>query len=105
MESKPVTVVAALYIHPGKEAEFERFESTAARIRRRYGGAVTRRIRCAPGADQSAPYEIHILDFPDAASLANYRNDAELGAMADLRMSAIRQTTVWSGTDLPPFVK
>jgi antibiotic biosynthesis monooxygenase (ABM) superfamily enzyme len=101
MDSKPLIIVAALYVHPGMEAEFERFESAAARIMRRYGGAITRRIRCAPGTDQSTPYEIHILDFPDAAAFASYRNDAELGAMAELRTSAIRQTTVWSGANLP----
>jgi antibiotic biosynthesis monooxygenase (ABM) superfamily enzyme len=103
MESMQLTMVAALYINPGKEADFERFELAAAGIMRRYGGAITRRIRCAKGADQSAPYEIHILDFPDAAAFASYRNDAELGAMAELRTSAIRQTTVWSGVDLPPY--
>jgi uncharacterized protein (DUF1330 family) len=103
MESKPLTVVAALYINPDKEAEFERFESAAARIMRRHGGAITRRIRCAQGADQSAPYEVHVIDFPDAAAFSSYRNDAELGAMAELRTSAIRQTTVWSGADLPPY--
>jgi uncharacterized protein (DUF1330 family) len=103
MESKRVTIVAALYINPGKEDEFERFESAAARIMRRYGGAITRRIRSEPGADRSAPYEIHVLDFPDAAAFANYRNDAELAAMAELRTSAIRQTRVWIGSDLPPF--
>ncbi len=102
MESKPLTMVAALYIYPGTEAEFERFESAAASIMGRHGGAITRRIRCAPGADASAPYEIHILDFPDAAAFASYRNDAELGAIAELRTSTIRQTTVWSGVDLPP---
>jgi antibiotic biosynthesis monooxygenase (ABM) superfamily enzyme len=101
MESKAVTMVAALYINPGKEAEFERFESAAAKIMRRHGGAITRRIRCAPSTDQSAPYEIHILDFPDAAAFASYRSDAELAAMAELRTSAIRQTTVWIGADLP----
>jgi antibiotic biosynthesis monooxygenase (ABM) superfamily enzyme len=103
MESKGETVLAALYIHPGKEAEFERFESAAALIMRRYGGAITRRIRCAPAADQSGPYEIHMLDFPDAAAFASYRADPELASMAELRASAIRQTTVWIGTDLPPF--
>ena len=103
MESKPLTVVAVLYINPGMEAEFERFESGAARIMRRYGGAITRRIRCAQSTDQLTPYEIHILEFCDAAAFAGYRNDAELGAMAELRTSAIRQTTVWSGADLPPY--
>ncbi len=103
VESKPLIVVAALCINPGKEAEFERFESAAARLMRRYGGAITRCIRCAPGADLSAPYEIHILEFPDAAAFANYRKDAELAAMAELRTSAIRQTTVWSGVDMPPY--
>jgi uncharacterized protein (DUF1330 family) len=105
MEAKPLIIVASLYIHPGMEAEFERFESAAVRIMRRHGGAITRRMRSVAGVDQSPPYEIHILDFPNAAAFASYRNDAELAALAELRTSAIRQTTVWSGTELPPFAK
>jgi len=99
-----LTLVAALYIHEGHEAEFEQFESAAARIMQRYGGAIDRRIGIAPrAAGENLPHEVHILSFPDEASLHSYRTDPELLGLADLRSRAIRETVVWMGTDLPKF--
>ena len=41
--------------------------------------------------------------FPDQQSFDRYRADADLKALAELRASAIRQTIVWVGKDLPAF--
>ena len=98
-----VTLVAALYIHPGHEAEFDQFETAAARIMRRHGGAIDRRIRITRAAGDNLPHEVHIVTFPDDASLQRYRADPELQGLAELRTSAIRETVVWMGADLPPF--
>jgi uncharacterized protein (DUF1330 family) len=102
MESK-LTLVVALYLYPGRTAEFEQFESAAAAIMSRYGGAIERRIGFAPDAAGETPHEVHVVTFPDNASLERYRRDAGLLALADLRASAIRKTIVWNGADLPPF--
>jgi uncharacterized protein (DUF1330 family) len=101
MESK-LTLVVALYIHPGRATEFERFESAAAEIMKRHGVAIERRIAFTPAAADT-PHEVHVVSFPDAAAFARYRADAELQALADLRDRAIRKTVVWTGADLPPF--
>ena len=98
-----VTLVAALYIHPGREAEFDRFETAAARIMRRHGGALDRRIRIARAAGDNLPHEVHIVSFPDDASLQRYRTDPDLQGLAELRTSAIRETVVWMGSDLREF--
>ena len=98
-------IVAALFIHPGHEAEFERFESAAASIMRRYGGRIERRIGCTASANAEQPHEVHIVAFPDEASFARYRADADLQALADLRTGAIRHTTVWMGKELSSFVE
>ena len=50
MENKLI-IVAALFIHPGREAEFEQFETAAESIMRRYGGRIERRIGFAASAD------------------------------------------------------
>jgi uncharacterized protein (DUF1330 family) len=95
-----LVLVVALYIHDGREAEFEQFESAAARIMKRYGGGIERRIRCAPSADATQPYEVHIVMFPDAQAFEQYRADEELRGLADLRGRAIRETRVWTGRDV-----
>jgi antibiotic biosynthesis monooxygenase (ABM) superfamily enzyme len=100
-----VTIVAALFIHPGREAEFEQFESAAESIMRRYGGRLERRIGFPVSTDQSQPHEVHLVTFPDQASFEGYRADADLQALGELRTRAIRQTTAWVGSDLSSFIK
>ncbi len=96
-----LTLVVSLFIHPGREAEFEQFESAARAIMRRYGGRIERRIGCTPQAGRNQPHEVHIVTFPDEHSFDRYRSDADLNALADLRARAIRETMVWRGADLP----
>ena len=104
MGSNRLTLVVSLYLHPGRESEFEQFESAAAQIMRRYGGTVERRIGVATGADESLPYEVHVVSFPDELSFQEYRNDSDLQALADLRSRAIRETTIWFGAERPGFL-
>jgi uncharacterized protein (DUF1330 family) len=102
MELK-LTVVVTLYVHPGRAAEFEQFESAAVAIMSRHGGTIARRIGLMTDADGDTPHEVHVVTFPDGASFERYRADPELEALADLRARAIWKTVVWTGTDLPPF--
>ncbi len=97
-----VTIVATLYIHPGREAEFKQFETAAESIMRRYGGRLERRIGFPTGLDQ--PHEVHLVTFPNQQAFEKYRADADLQALADLRGRAIRQTTAWIGSDLDSFI-
>lgn len=98
-------LVVALFVNPGHEAEFEQFESAAAMIMRRHGGAVERRIRCMPHVGDNPPHEVHIVVFPDEQSFERYRNDPDLRTLADLRTRAIRQTMIWRGADVAAFGK
>ena len=100
-----IVLVAALYIHLGREAEFEQFETAAASIMKRYGGAIERRIGFDSKNDSSLPHEVHIVAFPDSESFERYRADSDLASLADLRARAIRQTIVWPGTELPLLAK
>jgi len=98
-------IVASLFIHSGREAEFEQFESAAESIMHRYGGRIERRIGFPAGADLNQPHEVHIVTFPDQQSYARYRADTDLQALAELRARAIRHTTVWIGSALSSFIK
>jgi uncharacterized protein (DUF1330 family) len=100
-----VSIVAALFIHPGHEAEFEQFETAAESIMRRHGGSIERRIGFAASTDPAQPHEVHFVTFPDRQSYDRYRTDPELQALAELRARAIRQTTAWVGSDLNSFIK
>ena len=95
-----LTLIVMLFIHAGHEADFEEFESSAAEIMRRHGGAIERRIRCAGRPDSGEPYEVHIVTFPDHQALDRYRKDPELARLAELRAKAIHHTVVWQGLDL-----
>ena len=109
--SSPVTLVALLYLHAGRRAEYERFESAASRVMRRHGGRIERRIELSgdaappPAAGPIPPDEVHIVTFPDAASFARYRADPELLALAELRAAGIRETVVWQGSEGPAFAR
>ena len=103
MSARRLTLVAALYLHPGREAEFVEFETTAARIMRRYGGTIERRIGIAPHSGENLPHEVHVLSFPDERSFQEYRSDPDLEALRDLRALAIRETVLWLGTELPAY--
>jgi uncharacterized protein (DUF1330 family) len=101
--STEITLVVLLFIDPAWEQEFERFESSAAAIMRRYGGKIERRISFPLANDPSQPHELHVVTFPDPESFDRYRRDPDLQALAGLRAKAIRQTMVWRGVDSLPF--
>jgi len=98
-----LSLVVVLHVNAGREAEFERFENTAASIMRRHGGAIERRIAVEPDGETSRPAEVHIVTFPDRAAFDRYRADPALAALAALRADAIRETIVWFGADRAPF--
>jgi hypothetical protein len=99
-----IVLLVELFVHPGRVAEFRRFETEAARIMRRHGGRIERVIRpTGPGRRDALPHEIHLVAFASAAGLEAYRADPELQALAPLRESAIVRTEVTMGTDGEPY--
>lgn len=97
-----IVLLAKLFVHPGRIAEFRRFETEAARIMRRHGGRIERVIRpTGPGDD--LPHEIHVVSFTSAAGFEAYRADPELAGLGALRASAIARTEVTMGTAGDPY--
>ena len=101
----PLVLVASLWVRDGRVAEFEAYERKAARIMRRYGGAIERAIRIDPAnASPDAPFEVHVVTFPDRARFDAYRADFELAGLAAEREAAIGKTLVLTGTDTAAYV-
>jgi uncharacterized protein (DUF1330 family) len=94
--SSALTLVVLLWVRPGHEEDFERFETAAADIMGRHGGRIERRLPLEPGDDPERPNEVHIVTFPDPAAFERYRADPELARLQELRERAIRRTTVWA---------
>ena len=97
---RPIVLLVQLFVHPGRVAEFHRFETEAARIMRRHGGRIERVIRpTGPAAAGPLPHEVHLVSFESAAGFEAYRADPELKALGALRESAIARTDVLVGVD------
>jgi hypothetical protein len=101
---RPIVLLVQLFVHPGRAAEFHRFETEAARIMRRHGGRIERVIRpTGPSAAGVLPHEVHLVSFRSAAGFESYRADPELRALGALRESAIARTDVLVGVDGEPY--
>jgi uncharacterized protein (DUF1330 family) len=100
-----VLVVAVLTVRRTRAEALRRFETAAAKIMARHGGAIERTvvIDASPGDDAETFRELHLVRFPDEAALRAYRADPELAALAALREAAIVATEIWTGTDGPTY--
>ncbi len=102
-ESRQVRVVS-LWVHPGQEAAFEVFEQDAARRMARHGGRTDSAVRVEnPGGASDAPYEIHVVSFPNAAAVAAYAGDPETLGLLDRRNAIISRTVVVAGREAGPY--
>jgi hypothetical protein len=99
-----IVLVVTLYVHPGREREFRQFETRAAGIMRRHGGAIERVIR--PDAEpirEETAHEIHVVTFPNMEAFAAYRSDPDLAALAMLRDLAVARTELTIGREGEPY--
>ncbi|HET8696048.1 MAG TPA: hypothetical protein VFO94_01105 [Gammaproteobacteria bacterium] len=101
--SERKVLVVSLWLRAGvAAAALEAFERRVAKIQARHGGRIERAIRTGD-ASASAPFEVHVVSFPDDASLAAYRADPEIRALAELRASLIARTEIVEGVDVPVY--
>jgi uncharacterized protein (DUF1330 family) len=97
-------LIVSLWLRDRAVAEFEAFERRVAAIQARHGGRIERAIRAtSPQANASEPFEVHVVSFPDDASLAAYRADPETRALAQARASIIARTVVVEGVDVQGY--
>lgn len=96
--------VVSLWIHPGQEAAFEAFEQEAALRMARHGGRIDSAVRVErAGGPADAPYEIHVVSFPDAAAVAAYAGDPETLGLLERRNAIISRTVVVTGREAGPY--
>lgn len=69
------------------------FEAKAVQVMRAYGGCIVRAFETVRNDDDSG-HEIHLLEFPNVGAFNEYRADSRLLEYAELRDSAIAETTV-----------
>lgn len=81
----------------------EEFESQAARIMQNYQGRISSAFETIRKPDGSGE-EIHILEFPNEESFANYRADKSLAALSSLRNKAISNTEVKISVSIKSYV-
>src|SRR4051812_24120832 len=97
-------LIVSLFIHPGQEVAFRRFETATVQIMARHGGRIERVIRPLAGhGPEPLPHEIHLVYFPSQEHFAAYRADAELASLAPLRAMAIARTDVTIGVAGDPY--
>jgi uncharacterized protein (DUF1330 family) len=104
MATPPLYILARLWIHKGRETEFEAYESKVARIMARYGGAIERAIRpsgAPEGSDE--PFEVHVLKFPSRELYDAYLNDADRRSLSGERAGIITNSDVLVGTPGPAY--
>ncbi|MEM7523134.1 MAG: DUF1330 domain-containing protein [Pseudomonadota bacterium] len=88
-----ILVTVRLWVSPGQDDAFQRFEAQAFAAIARYGAEILAVTR-PPAGDPGAPTEIHEIRFPSCAVFAAYREDDGMKALAPLRASAIERTEV-----------
>ena len=100
MATPPLYIVVRLWVHSGREAEFEAYERKVARIMARYGGVIERAIRTSRALDGGSdePFEVHVLKFASRDRYDAYRDDAERRALGDERARLIAKTDTLVGT-------
>ena len=105
MTPPPFFVIVQLWIHQGREAEFEAYERKVVRIMARYGGVIEHAIRTsrASHVEANEPFEVHVLRFPSHDLYNAYRNDAERRSLSGERAGIITNTNTLVGTSSPTY--
>ena len=82
---------------------FRTFEGHAARVMKRYGGAIERTVVLAAAAASEIHEEVHLVRFPSAEAFEAYRADPEIAAVRHLRDESVIATDVARGEDGPEY--
>ncbi len=99
-ESEAVIVTAFLFVRPGQEEAFRRFEELALGLLSDHEGQVLGAARLSSVAQKDKAYEQHVLRFATLDHFERYRSDPRHTAWAELRKRVIEKTEVHWGTDV-----
>lgn len=94
--------VVSLWIHPGQELAFEAFEREAVGVMARHGGRIDRAVRVT-GQGVDAPFEVHVVSFPDPAAADSYASDPATLELKARPASIIARAKVLEGSEAGPY--
>lgn len=99
-----IYITQLIYLKPGQEKVFQKFEDLAIPIIAKYNGRLTLRIR--PSDDsviESAiekPYEIHLVEFDSEQDFENFKLDPERKQFLHLKEQSIQAILMIKGEAL-----
>lgn len=94
--------IVSLWIQPGQEAAFEAYEREVSLIMVRHGGRIERAIRTA-GQGTDAPFEVHLVSFPDRAAADSYASDPHTLNLRSPRSEIILRSAILEGREAGPY--
>lgn len=100
MPESRIVLLVSLWLRSDDVAGFEAFERKVSAIQAQHGGRIERAIRLAHASGSKGPFEVHIVSFPNTASLAAYRADKRIAALAAERERLIARTEIVEGRDV-----
>jgi uncharacterized protein (DUF1330 family) len=90
-----------IYVHEGREADFQRFEEIVLPRLSRYSGELLLRVRPGQtskiGGTSDLPYEVHVVRFETEEGLARYSDDEERQRWLHLKNESVRSTLLIKG--------
>lgn len=102
--SERIILLVSVWLHEDRDVEgFAAFEGKIAAIQARYGGRIERSVRLTESGESENPFEVHVVSFPDQESLAAYRADDDIKALAAERERLIAKTVFLEGRDIEPY--
>jgi uncharacterized protein (DUF1330 family) len=97
-----IVLTQLVYIHPGKEEAYEKFEATVLPLLPQYGGELLLRLRPSwtsfVAGSREVPYEVHLVTFETKEGLARYSNDEVRQRCLHLKNESVRSSLVFEGT-------
>lgn len=97
-----ILITQLIYIVPGQEEVFEKFESVAIPTIARYNGRLLLRLR--PAEDSfieihiEKPYEIHLVEFATQKDFEDFKQDEERKQFLHLKDQSIKASILIQGS-------
>jgi hypothetical protein len=98
-----MVLVVILTVRSDAIDKFRAFETRAAIVMAKHGGAIERTVAIPPESAGDFMKEVHIVTFPDDQALSKYREDGDLREVAHLREESVVKTEILVGEDGPDY--
>ena len=97
MSESRVNLVVSLWLKKEDVAAFESFERAAASVMAKHGGRIEHVTRLVEAQRSDAPFEVHVVSFPDWSAFEAYRADPAFKLLLPRRERLIARTEIWRG--------